>query len=605
MANRLQKQIITQYLPAIPYRPAVPARCVQIKKTLPGGTIVTTWRAVVDRNGKVRYLPVYTQVPERIFYETVCYPAQPEVKGRAASTTYTPITGWNAGARSIEALDGDGYVEFSVNRGVLGAVVGFSYADNTPLPSEQSHAFYIHGSTVDIMEQGQVVAAGVAAHAAGNVYRISRVGGVVTYSVGGWALDSAIQSVGQVVLDASLYASGDTVDNPTIAAITDVPGRGNGSFKPLEGVGAEGAYAFGLGSFAPLEGYGVGAAISRGAGSFQAMQGAGANYAYSAGSGSFAALTGEGVSGYPEISFSSGMGVFTPMSGVGIGLTGEVGYGFGEFGTPSGMGADRVYAQGSGSFLPLTGQGDVSRYGEYESYFSSPLALLGTFEPDRVDFSSFSSGLALGGYFELTMLASDYFQSTLMLGSLWSSDYALEGSFSSALRIGGSVTGLVMAEGMAGRLAAEPAQYAVNVQTGALAQYVGFAFIGFAQAEQALYACRPDGVYMIRSGDDDGLPLQALIDFGATDYGTSQVKRLESAYFGMETDASVTMRLDTDSGEQAYRVARHGTMARVVTAKGASGRLWNMTLEIEDATHFELDAIEAQVGATTRRLGRR
>lgn len=605
MANRLQKQIIADYRPAVAYKPAVPARCIQVERTLPAGTVISSWNTGVDRDGVTHFVPVYKYVPARTVYETVCYSAQPEVKARPASIAYTAITGWNAGARSIDALAGDGYVEFSVNGGVFGAVVGLSNSDNSRLPSEQSHAFYLHSGVVDIMEYGRVVAVAVAAHSPGNVYRITRAGAVVTYSVGSWSLLSSIPSAGAVVLDASLYASGDYVDNPSVVAAAQSAGAGYGSFKALIGHGAEGEYAYGAGSFAAMEGSGFVPASGSGAGEFRALQGLGADYAYGAGYGEFAALAGEGDGGYPQISIATGVGIFAPLAGVGVGLTGEIGSGSGSFQPLTGMAADRVYGQGGGSFQPLTGFGESSPYGEFESYFASPLALMGLFTPDELAGDYFSSGLQIGSSFDLVVFVEGFFQSGLLLGSIWESDYATGDYFTSAIRIGGSISGMATPDDLAGQMAMEPAQYAVNVQTGALTQYVGFAFLGFTQVGQELYACRSDGVYRVRHGDDDGEPLQALIDLGATDYGSSQIKRLGAVYFGLETDGDVTMRLATDSGEQAYRVARHGVMDRVVTAKGASGRLWNMTLEIEDATHFELDAIEAQVGATTRRLGRR
>ncbi|UXJ54870.1 hypothetical protein [Pseudomonas citronellolis] len=77
-----------------------------------------------------------------------------------------------------------------------------------------------------------------------------------------------------------------------------------------------------------------------------------------------------------------------------------------------------------------------------------------------------------------------------------------------------------------------------------------------------------------------------------------------SVYFGVETDGDLSLRLSTDGGDQAYRLSRNGPMARAEPAKGVAGRLWNMTLEIDGATYFELDTIEAMVAESRRRLGR-
>jgi len=40
---------------------------------------------------------------------------------------------------------------------------------------------------------------------------------------------------------------------------------------------------------------------------------------------------------------------------------------------------------------------------------------------------------------------------------------------------------------------------------------------------------------------------------------------------------------------------------RAKPAKGVNARLWNVSLEIVDATEFELDLVEIQVGVSSRR----
>lgn len=611
MANRLRKLAITTYAPGIAYQPAQPAYCVTNSYWVPEQYVVTSYTVVsgVDIDGNpVHYnRPNYTLVPRRQVHEKTCYPAKPAVVGVPPSTSYTAVTGWNAGASSISQLLEDGYVEFKAGATPFGVVAGISANDHGTLPSEQTHAFYIHGATVDIFESGALVAAGVVAHSPDNLYRITRKGGRVAYSVGGWSLTSGTPSDGPVVLDASLYASGDFVDSPAVVPLTGTPAHIAGSFAPLTGRLGYADYCELAGSFAPLSGSMTVRSDSTIAGSFAALTGVMADRPYTEITGSFAALTGSMEGGFPQVYVSGLYGSFAPLSGVAVVLSGEVAAISGSFGALTGFMADHPYSEISGSFAPLTGVMRESDRPSNEAYFASSLFFADWYKPDLVALARFTSGLKLGGgSFELTVFAGAYFSSTLLFGSTWSSSYALDASFSSSLRLGGSFTGLRAPQTLAEQMAAEPAQYAINAQTGAITQYAGFAFDGFARTDdQALYAVRPDGVYRVRQGDDDGAPLQARIDFGASDYGTSQIKRMAAVYFGLETDGDVTMRLDSDSGAQEYRVIHNGPMARVVTAKGASGRLWNMALEIEDATHFELDAIEAEVGATVRRLGRR
>lgn len=614
MSNRLSKLAITSYTPGVAYQPAVPAYCVTHSHWVPDSTVIAGYTPVKvgsginnssGLGGTTQYVPYYKNLPAHWEYTTTCYPAKPEVKGVPASTSYTAINGWNGGARSVATLRGDGYVKFNANARPIAMVVGISSADASTLPSEQSHAFYIHGTTVDLMEFGQVVAASVMTHAAANEYRITRSGEEVTWSVGDWSRVSDTPSAGEIMLDASLYTSGDYVDNPAVVPVTEKTASLAGSLPALIGVCGDTEYAFIVGSLPALNGEAAENSHGRVAGSLAALDGLLYDRPYAQITGSLSALSGTIEGGYPQAQIAAVVGALAPLAGVMMVKSGTVASLAGALGALAGLVADRPYSEVSGSLGALEGMASSGWPVENEMYFSSGLVLMDVYRPDQVAGGYFSSGLIFGSGVELVPLIEGYFASTLLLGDRWTSEYAAEGYFSSSLRFGGAASGSVTPDRLSGQLAAEPAQYAVNVQTGALTQYTGFAFLGFAMAGQTLYACRHDGVYRIRSGDDDGQPMQALIDFGASDYGSSQVKRLEAVYFGLETDAQVTMRVASDSGEHAYPVTQIGPMARAVTAKGASGRLWNMVLEIEDATHFELDAIEAQVGATARRLGRR
>ncbi|MNN47597.1 hypothetical protein D3C81_1620250 [compost metagenome] len=145
----------------------------------------------------------------------------------------------------------------------------------------------------------------------------------------------------------------------------------------------------------------------------------------------------------------------------------------------------------------------------------------------------------------------------------------------------------------------------MNVLTRALSQYQGFAFDAFANVNQLLYACRSDGVYLVRPGDDNGDAIDAFVDFGATDFGLTTVKGLDAVYLGATTDGQLFVRLRNETSDRLYRVKQRGPIMRSDPAKGASGRIWNIALEVAAATDFELDLIEVLATPTGRRwIGR-
>lgn len=151
----------------------------------------------------------------------------------------------------------------------------------------------------------------------------------------------------------------------------------------------------------------------------------------------------------------------------------------------------------------------------------------------------------------------------------------------------------------------EALQYAVNSITGALSRYQNFGFSQFATSGCSTYAMDGFGVYKLGGSDDDGDPISAAIDFGATDYGTAQGKRVSSVYAGLTTDGEAYIRVSGDSGGEAvYKAISYGNESRARTAKGLVARHWRVRLELTDATFADLDNMEVEIGVSQRRLSR-
>ncbi|MBS0227090.1 MAG: hypothetical protein JSS23_00155 [Proteobacteria bacterium] len=140
-------------------------------------------------------------------------PAQPEVD----SIDYRE--GWNAGATSIDALDGDVHTVFSVDIHAA-AIVGFcaSRPDVTDY-TQITHGFYfdrdpmIGARRCAIMESGGVVGAWFAC-AVDDVFEIRRqtADGTVTYNVNATDIyTSARPLFGVIQVGTSLYMAGDEV----------------------------------------------------------------------------------------------------------------------------------------------------------------------------------------------------------------------------------------------------------------------------------------------------------------------------------------------------------------------------------------------------------
>ncbi|MNF00020.1 hypothetical protein D3C80_1987760 [compost metagenome] len=75
-------------------------------------------------------------------------------------------------------------------------------------------------------------------------------------------------------------------------------------------------------------------------------------------------------------------------------------------------------------------------------------------------------------------------------------------------------------------------------------------------------------------------------------------------YLGLDTDGEAVVTLRNDGVDRAYRVIPRGPLMRADAARGVTGRQWNLTLEVVDATELTLDGVEQLVAVATRRWTR-
>ena len=259
MANQLVKKVEREFIPAIIGTPGTPGGCTEIVNTEKvgseriGGVFAGegptdfsdlifsqgmslgqaiesgSGVGVAELLGQTLSFPAGRApqvVPSQTFRDTfestvtvVCSPPTPAVAPRAESLQLEAILGWNGGANSLDFLIGAGFARFQFSVGVVGAVVGLVEANNSDAFAETEHAFYAFGnSSVVILERGVQVATvpGVDLSTSPFFYIARDAQGKITYTVPslGFTHTSATLSVGPKLLDATLFASGDFVDNP-------------------------------------------------------------------------------------------------------------------------------------------------------------------------------------------------------------------------------------------------------------------------------------------------------------------------------------------------------------------------------------------------------
>lgn len=149
--------------------------------------------------------------------ECTVVPGRPGVAPTPARYESVTIREWNAGANSVDELDGDVSLRFDTAR-AEGTVIGFTQnrdIEAVGTIERITHGFYFHytasgASVYRVIESGKSVTA-PAPHVPTHTFEVRRVGTTVFYFVEGVEVyRSRVPSSGALSVGSALYASGDT-----------------------------------------------------------------------------------------------------------------------------------------------------------------------------------------------------------------------------------------------------------------------------------------------------------------------------------------------------------------------------------------------------------
>lgn len=577
MANRLVKQGVTTYTPAVKEVIAQPARCV----TTTTKELVTRWKTVTTTNGNSWSWYTVPITGYENVTRSVCYPAVEGVEGRDSSITFDNLQGWNAGARSVASVHGDLAAEFRFPPGTVGGLCGLCAGAARSFASI-THGVYVTEDGLTVVEQGAQVALGPSVPE-GTKLRITRAGEVVTYYIADWSYTSELPSAGTVNLAALLYVAGDSVDDPSIVPATFLQSTSEwGWFNSSEGGRLRARSPWGWGGRAVInDGH---ASVS-----FD-VDGFGADYDYGYARLDIGGWTLEAESGFPHVE-AAGIVTTVPMAmwaggvSVGVGRAAlevdfrgagydyDYGTGFCDVGGVECYGVEVVEPTGAGSY-------------------TEAVAFIDTFTVDPVLFGHFSGTIQAGFTLDVVLAIDASYADFLVLGDEASATMVLEALIGAGVTLSDDPSAVARAL----------LQYATNAETGAVTRYQGFDFKGFVSATGATYGWKRDGLYRLGADSDDGDLISAAIEFAAEDFETAERKRVSNLLMGLSTDGQVFVRLTDDAGvEVTYRAKQRMSEYRAATQQGRSSRYWRMRLELVDASFAELDNIEWVVGATGRR----
>lgn len=161
------------------------------------------------------------------------------------------------------------------------------------------------------------------------------------------------------------------------------------------------------------------------------------------------------------------------------------------------------------------------------------------------------------------------------------------------------------AETLAGLIDDALSVWVANVATAAHSRYSHYGFNSFAKFNGKYYGCKSDGIYELDGLKDGAAAIPWTVTFPELDFGTSNLKRFESVYFGVKSTGQLVVKVVQDATNiYHYNVTTSGNdarSARAILGRGLIGRYWQFELA-SDTERVELDSIDYSLAITSRRV---
>ena len=596
MSNQLSKNTVTSYLPGSPGVPgdpgraAAPAGFTWVKTTVcgfepPGPAGI----AGIAANSGFSFGYVCTDRLTQSFYPaTPAVAPKPSTPATPAQTLTNYNLGWNSGARSIQVLDGNGFLSFTTPSGPVGAVVGFAADDPDGAYLGITHAFYITSTAVRVFESG-VERFYVGSRQSGAAYKIARFAGVVTYFVNGVAVyTSAVPSTGTVFMDTSFYAGGDSVADPVIGGTTTAAGV----LPALRANGGQGARAS---ADVTLPALAVDARVAQGVFAvFPILLALGSNYSFGGVVVALPSLTTYSEAGLPSPPYALADNALLTVTASGTGLTGEIGGAAVSLPPFSALASKGAYGAAV-VMLPALGARGYATEGNENATVGALLMGDISFVAEPVFMAVLNSAGVATTLLAVSVLADAAVASSAAASSVWSFSQIAAAIMQSVIT--GAALGPRSFQGAAA--------WVVNLDTNASSTYENFAFSSYAQCGDAYFGAMPDGVYRLGGADDAGGDIDASIDLGSGVLGTTYQKRLTECYLGVASEGQMALRMTVEGATYDYATRGFSPelkMQRVDIGKGIKANYFALELHNSEGCDFELDKVEFRLSELTRRI---
>ena len=152
--------------------------------------------------------------------------------------------------------------------------------------------------------------------------------------------------------------------------------------------------------------------------------------------------------------------------------------------------------------------------------------------------------------------------------------------------------------------------WVMNTETAAPYWYSNWQFSDMIQVGDKVLAVGPEGLCVIGANTDAGETIEAAVQYGFTDFGAEQKKRVPEFVFGYTAETPMGITVETygqgyppyEYQISAQRLSEQPNNGRLTPGKGLNARYWRIAVRNTDGGAFSVNSITASLAVSSRRL---
>lgn len=147
--------------------------------------------------------------------------------------------------------------------------------------------------------------------------------------------------------------------------------------------------------------------------------------------------------------------------------------------------------------------------------------------------------------------------------------------------------------------------WSVNADTGGSSTYDNFAFNSLACIGGRYFGAGEGGIFELVGDTDDGQPVRASLDLGLRNFGTSNLKTVDTCFLGMAATGHLYVKVLAEGNEHLYKTRSFSPQMqaqRVVFGRGLRTNYVGLQIFNEGGADFELDGLEFALTDLSRRV---